>query len=328
MVSVFMLSYNHEKYIAKALESVVTQKTNFRFEVIVHDDASTDRSAEIIREYEKRYPELIHAIYQTENQFSQGIGIYRKFIHPIMKGKYVAACECDDYWCDELKLQKQVDVLESHPEFVGCCHNCLIIDDDDNPKGHSYEVYHYCRTHIFDIKRFECGLFPGQTASKMYRMAVNIYSNQEEYRDMMAIRCQGDQKINLHLLLNGSFYYMEDVMSCHRVVSDKGTSWAARIHGKDMALYMFRASRDLRHYAKKYYNYTLHNHYVTFHRGLHIILRALKGKNPEAAADFKGMAEEIGSPVKAVLYVFWMGVRAFPFFLIQKLQKNRYDIKE
>ncbi len=122
MVSVSCTAYNHEKYIRKCLESFVMQKTSFPFEVIVHDDASTDGTAAIIREFEEKYPDMIKPIYQTENQYSKDISIYDNFIHPKARGKYIAFCEGDDAWSDEYKLQKQFDAMEAHPEVDMCAH--------------------------------------------------------------------------------------------------------------------------------------------------------------------------------------------------------------
>ena len=96
VVSVFCTAFNHEKYVARALESVVSQKTTFPFELIVHDDASTDGTAAVIWEYEQRYPNIIRAIYQTENQYSKGIEVFDAFIKPLCRGKYIAICEGDE----------------------------------------------------------------------------------------------------------------------------------------------------------------------------------------------------------------------------------------
>lgn len=117
LVSVICTAYNHESYIRQCLDGFVMQKTNFSFEVLVHDDASTDRTADIIREYEAKYPDIIKPIYQNENQYSKGIAIYSKFIYPNVNGKYIAICEGDDYWIDPFKLQKQVDFLETNEEY-------------------------------------------------------------------------------------------------------------------------------------------------------------------------------------------------------------------
>ncbi|MDO5558720.1 MAG: glycosyltransferase family A protein [Oscillospiraceae bacterium] len=119
-VSIICNTYNQESYIRDALEGFVMQKTDFNFEVLVHDDASTDKTADIIREYEKKYPELIKPIYQTVNQHSQNIKINVTYQIPRMKGKYAAPCEGDDYWTDPLKLQKQYDFMESHKEYSMC----------------------------------------------------------------------------------------------------------------------------------------------------------------------------------------------------------------
>ena len=122
-VSVICITYNHEKYIRDALEGFVNQKTNFDYEVIIHDDASTDRTATIIREYQKKYPDIIKPILQNENQYSKGIPIIHTYIEPVIRGEYLAFCEGDDYWCDEMKLQRQIDFLDKHHDYVACVHN-------------------------------------------------------------------------------------------------------------------------------------------------------------------------------------------------------------
>lgn len=119
-VSIICNTYNHEKYIRDALEGFVMQQTNFLFEVLIHDDASTDNTARIIREYQSKYPELIKPIYETENQYSKFDGTIEKLQANRAQGKYVAMCEGDDYWIDPLKLQKQYDFMETHPQYTLC----------------------------------------------------------------------------------------------------------------------------------------------------------------------------------------------------------------
>lgn len=124
MVTVNCLVYNHEPFLRQCLDGFVMQKTTFKFEVIVHDDASTDRSADIIREYAERYPNIIRPVFEKENQYSKGVT--RELLHiifvPKCSSKYIAYCEGDDYWTDPLKLQTQVDFMERHPEFVVSSH--------------------------------------------------------------------------------------------------------------------------------------------------------------------------------------------------------------
>jgi len=123
LLSVCCITYNHERYIEQALDGFLMQETEFPFEIIVYDDASTDGTQEIIREYQSKFPRLIFPILQRENQYSKGVrGILARFTFPKARGKYIALCEGDDYWTDPKKLQKQVDVLERNPDFSICFH--------------------------------------------------------------------------------------------------------------------------------------------------------------------------------------------------------------
>ena len=125
ILSILCAVYNHEQYLRDCLNGFVMQKTDFQFEAIVHDDASTDKSAEIIREYAEKYPNIIKPIFESENQYSKQDGSLIRIMNETMShsSKYVAICEGDDYWTDPNKLQKQVDFLESHPEYSMCFHD-------------------------------------------------------------------------------------------------------------------------------------------------------------------------------------------------------------
>ena len=130
-VSIVCISYNHINYIRDAIEGFLKQKTSFPIKIVIHDDASSDGTADIIKKYFHKYPALIKPIIQKENQWSKG-----KRITPIAmqyaKGKYIALCEGDDYWTDPYKLQKQVDFLEANPDYVMCYHDAKIIDESGN----------------------------------------------------------------------------------------------------------------------------------------------------------------------------------------------------
>ncbi len=134
LVSIRCLVYNHEPYLRQCLDGFVMQKTDFAFEAIVHDDASTDNSAAIIREYAEKYPDIIKPIYETENQYSKKDGSLRKImneaIHP--DAKYVAFCEGDDYWTDPNKLQLQVEFMKRYSECTLTYHACKnILEEKD-----------------------------------------------------------------------------------------------------------------------------------------------------------------------------------------------------
>lgn len=131
LVSVCCLTYNHVKYVGQCLEGFACQKTNFPFEILIHDDASQDDTQNVILEFAAKYDsEVVKPICQKINQFSQGISPLRQILLPRVKGKYIALCEGDDYWTDPLKLQKQVDFLEAHPEYAMCFHNVKVIAEE------------------------------------------------------------------------------------------------------------------------------------------------------------------------------------------------------
>lgn len=135
MVSVLCAAYNQEKYIEKTLQGFVMQKTDFAWEALINDDASTDGTRRIIERFAEKYPNIIKPVYHKENQFSQGISIIRDNLIPKAKGKYFAFCEGDDFWTDPNKLQKQVDYMEAHPECTLCIHNSSRVKKDGEPAG-------------------------------------------------------------------------------------------------------------------------------------------------------------------------------------------------
>lgn len=219
MVTVRCLVYNHEPYIRNALDGFVMQKTNFRFEVIVHDDCSTDHSADIIREYEKKYPDIIKPIYETENQYSKGpLSKMRDKILAETRGKYIALCEGDDYWTDPYKLQKQVDFLESHPEYTLCFHTVAIeengvITRDDN-KGK------LPRDFSVDEVIQGGGGFMG-TCSLAYRA-----KGHDHMLNFQKVANIGDYPLQIRLALEGKVHYIPDKMGVYRF--NHPGSWTAR----------------------------------------------------------------------------------------------------
>lgn len=132
LVSISCITYNHAPYIRQCLDGFLMQKTNFKFEVLIHDDASIDGTEEIIREYEAKYPDIIKALYEEENQWRKGRRGSKTFNYPRAKGKYIALCEGDDYWIDPYKLQKQVDFLEKNSEYGLCYTACKVYNQNLN----------------------------------------------------------------------------------------------------------------------------------------------------------------------------------------------------
>lgn len=167
-VSICCITYNHENFIRQTLDGFIMQETNFPFEIIIHDDASTDKTADIIREYEAKYPNIIKPVYQTENQMSQGVNVSNKFVYSKIQGEYVAICEGDDYWTDKTKLQKQVDFLDTHSDYSICFHPVTVKYEDGSLPDYFYPKPDFIQG---DTLAVEYLLFANyiQTNSVMYR---------------------------------------------------------------------------------------------------------------------------------------------------------------
>ena len=221
MVSVVCTTYNHEKYIRQCLDGFVAQNTSFLFEILIHDDASTDKTADIIREYEIKYPGLFRTIYQKENQYSKHINILARYIFPYVRGKYVAYCEGDDYWCDPFKLQKQYDYMEEHPDCSLCVHNTRVINEDGS-FSNSWLNYtlHDLDYSIDDIIRSRGSGF--HTSSFFYRSLYLELPNQ------FFIEGVGDYNRAIYLSSKGNVHYICETMSCYRIGSTN--SWTVRTH--------------------------------------------------------------------------------------------------
>ena len=141
LVAIHCMVYNHAPFLRECFDGFVMQQTTFPFVAIVHDDASTDGSADIIREYEAKYPHIFKPIYQMVNQHSiPGVSVVQTINNAIQEtgAKYIAMCEGDDYWTDPLKLQKQVDFLESNLEYSFCCHRFKILKNEENQLINEY----------------------------------------------------------------------------------------------------------------------------------------------------------------------------------------------
>lgn len=208
LVAIKCLVYNHEPYLRDCLEGFVMQKTNFRFVAVVHDDVSTDRSAAIIREYADKYPDIIKLFYETENQWSKKDGSLDRAVDKALDtfgAKYIALCEGDDYWTDPYKLQKQVDFMESHPDYVACFHNAVIDYGNSKRLFNSLSENHYPTTEdIIERKWFI------STQTLLYR---NLHLECPQWGYSVI---NGDYLNELLLAKEGKFYYMDDVMAVYR----------------------------------------------------------------------------------------------------------------
>ena len=217
LVSVCCTAFNHAKYIRSCLDGFVNQKTNFKYEVIVHDDASTDDTATIIQEYADNYPDIIKPILQKENKYSKDVLIYEEYLYPKCQGKYIAYCEGDDYWCDENKLQKQVDILENNPDYVACVHQTKTLD----LRRKQESLFVKCdKDGVLETERFFAATIPYQTSSLMYRF--ELYDKRPSF--CFVSKKVGDYPTAVFLTFTGSVYYINETMSVYRKFTEG--SWS------------------------------------------------------------------------------------------------------
>lgn len=221
LVSVVCMTFNQEDYIKDALDSILAQKTSFPFEVIVHDDASTDSTTEIVKEYEKRYPNIVRSIIQDENQYSKNGGAFHRFVLPACRGKYIASCEGDDYWCDSFKLEQQINYLENHPDCPACAHDTWLLDCRNNRKRRMSSM---TKSGMVPIRFLISSGASYHTSSLVRRKA--IYADQPNYAK--GVKGVGDYPLRVYLALNGGVYYLNSIMSVYRYRA-KG-SWSTRNH--------------------------------------------------------------------------------------------------
>jgi glycosyltransferase involved in cell wall biosynthesis len=245
LCSVACTTYNHENFIEDAITGFLMQETDFPFEVIIHDDASTDRTPEILRKYWQLYPTIIRPVLQEENQRAKGIK-NSPVVYSLCKGKYIARCEGDDYWTDPLKLQKQVDFLEKNEDFslcfsrVGICKKDKI--DPDEHKNY-YRKIMKDRTDftVDDILRIN---FIG-TCSVVFRK-----TNVQNYPDWTKKVPFGDWPQHFLNATHGKIRYIDELMAVYRVHSGgvwSKTKQAVKMRGLLSFYYLVS-----KHYNNKY----------------------------------------------------------------------------
>ena len=212
LVSIVCESYNHEPFLRRCLDGFLMQQTDFPFEILVHDDASTDDSAGVIREYAERRPDLFRPIYQTENQYSKGIQIWAAIQFPRARGKYIALCEGDDYWTDPLKLQKEVDYLEAHPECAMVFGNAVEHWEDGRKPDRPFSDI---TDRDYDpVEMSERWIVP--TATIVFRTEVTRSELYDSFRSNRRINLTGDLPLCLTCGACGTIHGLPDVFSVYR----------------------------------------------------------------------------------------------------------------
>lgn len=295
LVSICSITYNHEPFIRECLEGFLMQKTTFPVEIIIHDDASTDKTAEIIKEYELKYPNLFKPIYQVENQFSKKQGsIYARFVYPKAKGKYIAICEGDDYWIDPLKLQKQVDFLEANPEYGMCHTNFSLVEgkrfskvikkDDDN--------------YLTDILEgnYQIGTLTVLFRKSIYNSIPKYYSNKGFL--------MGDVPLWIEIASVSKIKYIDDITAKYRAFENSAS------HSSDIVkeILFYNSALEIRKLYSNVFNFKIDlyvkNNFISRMKS------AFKKKNKQVAKEILLDAKSKDS-LSFKLLIFYFGTISF-----------------
>lgn len=219
-LSVLFITYNHEPYLAQSLDAVLSQKTDFDFEVVVGEDCSTDNTRAILTEYQKRYPDKIRLLFREKNFGRPTQNVYETGME--CKGDYIAFLEGDDYWTDDTKLQKQVDFLEHNPGYMGCTHTCEVVGKHGEPVSdvEALTLYEWDGDYTFEDYKSQ-PKWPGQTATvvcrNFFKEAKYDYTILYKAHDFL-----DDGVILLFLLTQGKIFRMKETMSAWRFVKKEG----------------------------------------------------------------------------------------------------------
>lgn len=303
VVSVLVTTYNHEKYICKCLDSILKQQTPFHYEVIVYDDASSDSTASLIKNYENEFPGILHSILADENRVQKG-NFVSPFLAKKIRGKYVALCEGDDFWIDDRKLQIQVNYLENNPDCTAVYHNCIFVDEENKEIEDPYGIYGLKPDMDYSLRKLAISNdFPGQTASLMFRSSLYKDKSDIELTKLLSLRINGDVRNQVMAISAGRIHVLPNVMSAYRVVLTSGTSWSAVNAGTNMSGRLFVANKDIKDYFRKNWEVSFPNDYKILHSGIGALIKPLFNRSSNNIQERKIVLNEFDSLPELVIYL-------------------------
>lgn len=215
-VAVICTVYNHEKFLRNCLDGLVNQQVNFEYKVVVHDDCSTDHSIDIIREYVKKYSEIIVPIYEDENQYSKGKSIIWDIIVPLLECRYVAFCEGDDYWCDNEKLFRQFNFMEQNQGVSMCTHNTRIHDLRGQEQDRLFNKLN------MEKRLSQKDVFLGWNVhTSSYFLRSEVLESAGQFSKYWF----GDYVILLSAYAKGNVFFLPEEMSVYNACNTEGLTW-------------------------------------------------------------------------------------------------------
>lgn len=254
VVSIICLTYNQEEYVRDCLDGFMAQKTDFPFEILIYDDASTDSTPEIIREYALKYPTVFKPTFYTVNNYSQGLGFVGLYTGiKDARGKYVAYCEGDDYWTDPCKLQKQVGFLEENPQYVLCAHETRVRNEDYPQQNGG--LFSELKSNLFISAPGRHFTFDETLTGNIFHISSMMYRNRPlELPRWLPTVSACDMVLYMLIALEGDIYVLPDVMSVYRghvtSLTSSGTEYGSVIRFHMLSI---RVLRLMNRYLKRVY---------------------------------------------------------------------------
>ncbi len=319
VVSILCIAYNHEDYIEEAIDSFLMQETNFPFEIIIHDDASTDNTVNKIKAYTEKYPHIIKTILQEENQYSKGGQRIFFFLIEKARGKYHALCEGDDYWIDSKKLQIQIDLMQQYPQ----CHMSFHpaekrFENDTDGKLYAHQADENKIFSISDIILGGGGFCP--SASLIYRKEIISYLPK-----FFSKAPVGDYFLQILGSLNGGALYINKVMSVYRQGVE--VSWQSSMKNIDKRVEFFHKFIKTLDEFNLYFNHKYQNE-IEYRKSKELHNMARFYLNNNMFKDFKEFIELSYKiyPLKSFNYFLEYHLRYFPQ-LIKSLKILKHKIR-
>ncbi|WOL38946.1 glycosyltransferase family 2 protein [Pyramidobacter sp. YE332] len=249
VVSIGMATYNHEKYIARAIESVLMQEVTFSYELVIAEDCSTDHTREIVQKYQKKYPEVIRLILHEKN-----IGMQKNSncLRRACRGKYRANLEGDDYWLFSDKLQKQVNFLEEHPDFIATGGDFVCVNDFGAPCAFPWGKLSdtYCQDDEYTKEHLERWLLPSHISATLFRNVFRNYS-EEELQQFEEIQVLGDRRVYMLLVTLGRIRHEKKPVMVRRILTKSSTSFTSAIKKTNWLQINFDWLCEAERFAKK-----------------------------------------------------------------------------
>lgn len=309
MLSIACITYNHEKYIAQAIDGFLMQKTNFDFEIVIGEDCSTDTTRNIILEYSKKYPDKFKLLLPEKN-----LGTMDNLVNVFnnCSGKYVAVCEGDDYWTDPMKLQKQVDFLEANPDYSICSHNVLVVfEGTDKPSKEWLGRRRKKTITLEDLLSYGSG---GATCSLVWRNKVF-----GEFPAWYWEQKGGDWSLQILCASKGKMKYFTEPMGVYRI-HEKGSlsvrADEAKKNNLDLVAYNYGIVQDLTKALNEHFNYKYEKHLrkMNVYWYLYFIREGLKSGDAPAVKHYSWLAIKESS-----LTGFWNAPFVYPHLIVTPL---------